>query len=173
MKSFFESYKNRFYLACFLFLIMLLLAWRFAFQKSLSLYHENQKLNQEIQQASQLTEDIPEMKGYLKTENSFFKKENNVSQSELLDSISLFAQNHNLIITNFRSAIPGQINNIKVEYDPIEVQGSYDNILRLTYYIEEQAQLRTVNHLKFFIHENKRTQEKDLRAQLYLLRPII
>lgn len=173
MNNWLNDYKLRYYGLVGLFILLFFASWKFAFQKSLNLISENRNLRAEINQAKELTDNIPEMENYLNQENQLLKKENNISQSALLDSISQFAQNHQLLITNFQSPITSTINNLAVEYEPIEFQGSYDNILKLTYYIEEKEKLRTVNHLSFFIYENSRTKETNLRAKLYLLRPVI
>lgn len=160
------SYRIRFTILVFLSLIVFYLAWVFALKKTIHLVRENEMLKNQINLAasSDLRED--ELKRLI---DKYDFGRATYSQQEVLDSITKFTKEHDLLITDFQSIQQKKENDIILSYQPIEIQGSYQSILRLVYYIEHERQLRAVNHLKLFIYENKRKKTKNLRAKFYLL----
>jgi len=159
--------KTKFWVLVGLTFVLSLCAWQFAISKTIQVFQQNNLLRKDIELAKSADVDLVSLGTQLTLAQT--SSQQRKSNESLLTELTTFAQEQSLVITNFEESQRVSLGNYSVNYQPVEVQGSYESILSFVHFIEQEKKLRNINHLRLFIHENRRTKEKNLRATLYLL----
>lgn len=161
--------KNK-YLIVGTILFLLLVYWT-TLSKTVELYHSNQRL----QKQSNLVADAPaKIKQYERQIQQFEQRFQNVTQSgndyqeQLLEVVSTFCQEHQLVLQNFPQPLVHTQNDFEVTTHIVEVEGSYHKLLQLVYELEQAQKLSRVASLDFRIEKDFRNKRSFLLATIYL-----
>lgn len=161
--------KNIFLLSGFL--LMLFLCWQFAFSKTYALKKEYSTL---IQQ-QKLYQNMPQTLAMLKEKKMYFDsilKNHHLTegsiQSNLLKTITAFSQKHQLKLVNFLEPHSYQKKALTVKTYRFVLEGSFSNMLKLIYHLEQVTKYGEIINLHFEKKENFRTNVDYLVARVLL-----
>ncbi|MEL7423225.1 MAG: type 4a pilus biogenesis protein PilO [Bacteroidota bacterium] len=100
--------------------------------------------------------------------------DNQLSQGQydrnaLFATISSFCDHHQLSLLEFGEEHRWQEGQITYINNPLQVAGSYQNILRLMYLLEQQQRSGYLSHCKMNMQrKSRRTKKEELRAEIHV-----
>lgn len=167
--NFLKTYRQHNYAVLALFLVLILVSYSTNIRVALNSYQEFQNVKSKIALAQSASQDIAiyrsEIKSMQETAQQPYNKE------LLLEQITLFCKEHNLLIKNFPGSKRVIENNYPIVTNEIEVQGSYNDIVELAYMFEQEKKLTSINSLSFTLVKDREKQQQYLHG-LFVLRNI-
>jgi len=167
MEGLVRKYRNGFWFTCLTLVLLLFAAWHFAIKKTTDLMVQNKELTTSIAQAENAPLRIQQLRQQTSAFNAKYGNHAN-QQEDLLKEISTWVSQHNLRLASFEQVKVERENGFENSLLPFEVEGSFSDILKLIYYIEQDAKLGRISHTTYQTHEDRRTKRKSLRATIYL-----
>ena len=162
-----QTYQQKNKLLLLVTLLFCIIAYRFSFNKTIQLYYQNQQATQAIQQANNAPSEIQHLQEQLNQIKGTSPKKN-YSQEYLLEEVSRFCRQHDLLIKNFPEAQIFEERNYTIIISQIEVEGRYQAIVQLAYLLEHQHQLGSITSLEMRSHHNQQTKIHYLTGKLIL-----
>ncbi len=160
--------KNKILLASLL--VLAVLAYTQAIQKSISLYFENQELKQQLQQSGNAPENILLLETKLASLNGRLGMSDSVTQNReyVLQKVTEFCQKNALTLVDFPQSVFIESNEYLIETKAIEVRGGFINLVKLVYSIETEYSLGRIASLRFFMKKDNVTKRQLLSCNIVL-----
>lgn len=153
------------------FFVLMFLCYKLAVSKTIHLRKEYRSLQQE----EVLFKNTPKQLSLLKQKQKYYDSilnkyqiNGNSIQNNLLETITSFSDKNNLKIVGFLE--PHKINNndISVNTYKFEVEGGYNNILKLIYHLEQKTKYGEIINLEFEKKTDFRKNKKYLHTSVLL-----
>lgn len=90
------------------------------------------------------------------------------NRENLLEQITTYCRTNQLLVKTFPQAQRVKENNYPIITNQIQVEGGYQEIVKLVYLLEYEQRLGTVSALKFFTHRDRYKKKNFLRANIVL-----
>jgi hypothetical protein len=138
-------------------LLLLLLAHQFSIKKTLNLRHANQLHQQSVTRATNIDEDIEKYKTQLASFNA--NAITSYSQENLLELLSTFCLEHNLLIKGFPEPNQYEESTYDIIVNQIEVEGQFTDIVQLIYDLEYVHKIGSIVSLKYQSAYNRQAKK--------------
>lgn len=148
-----------------------LLIYFFAINKTIQLRQQVKTIETELEQAVNSTGQMEALQRKVNTMDSKLKRyisDSDQNQEHVLDLISHFCSSHQLYLKDFPHANTFTQNDIELETIQFTVEGRYVNLLKLVYYLEQEARTGRITGVKFYSETNYRTMKKQVLATIFL-----
>lgn len=153
------------------FVLMLLVSYWLAIGKTLStmtLYKDLEKKSGQIEQ-SPMNLKLLEKKRLALNQIIENKKDNQGSSvhASLLNIISNFCDEHHILLREYPGTIENIQNDLIVETNMFEVQGTFNKLLELNYMLEQKQKVAKVVSTLFMVKRDLQTRNNILTATIY------
>ena len=164
-----QQLKNKLAIAGFV--LVLVVCYQLAISKTLVLKQRYSELKQE----ELLFKNTPKQLALLSKQKQYYnnllkkhKIDGGSIQNSLLKTINQLANKHQLKVVDFLE--PHQIskNDLTIKTYQFSVQGDYNSIIELVYYLEQQTVFGEIINLHFEKKRNYRTNKSYLQAHILL-----
>ncbi len=146
---------------------LLLMIHQLCFRKTFTLFTTYQNNSGILQQALNAPKQIGHYQTQLSSlDNQIPNKEYN--RTFFFQVVNTFCLEHNLELAQFAPEIKRQEGEIEIITNQIEVQGTYQNMLRLCYELEYLQSLGHIASIKFKKVQDIRTRKNHLMASIFL-----
>ncbi|MEM9824180.1 MAG: hypothetical protein AAF985_24050 [Bacteroidota bacterium] len=160
------SYRKRNqYLLVGALLVLLLIYW-ISLRPTIALYGQHTQLRKEEKRAALAPQQIANYQEQLAGLKSGTAQP--FQREQLLEKVTAFCREHQLLITSFPEAGKQIQSNYAVLTHEIEVEGAYKAMVKLVYMLEQIEVMGVVSSLKFTTHKDRRSKQKILKAKLIL-----
>ncbi|MEM8908239.1 MAG: hypothetical protein AAGD05_10375 [Bacteroidota bacterium] len=146
-------------------LLLVLIGW-VSIRPTWALYKESRQLVEEQNRAATAPAEIARYQQQLA--NLKASTPQPFQRALLLEQVTSFCRQNNLLITAFPEAHQNMRSNYSVLTHEIEVEGAYRDMVRLVYLLEQEATLGVVSSLQFHRFKDRATKKQKLRAKLVL-----
>lgn len=113
--------------------------------------------------AAQLKKQLEEMNSALGVQ----AKQENVQQA-LLGMVTGYCRAENTVLREFPRSVLREEKDLLVETNVFTVEGSFAQLLKLVYHIEQENRIGKVSSLRFFSKKDPKTRTTALNATIYL-----
>jgi hypothetical protein len=151
--------------------LTLVLCYSLAVSKTVALKRHYSSLKQE----AILFKDTPKQVSLLKQKQRYYDSllnryqiKGSSIQNNLLKTINVLAKEHNLKVVHFLEPHEDESNGLSIKSYPFTVEGGYNNILKLVYYIEQNTKFGEIINLHFERKKNFKTNKHYLQAHILL-----
>ncbi len=152
---------------CIGFALLAIFAYSFSIHKTIVAYNTHQANKKALSEASTAPAQIQRFQAKLKQFNQSFQRIE-YDREELFEAVNTFCREHGLSLSKFHPEERTIQNDFEVITNQIEVQGAYNDMVKLVYELEYVQQLGHIASTKFDKTVNRRTKEETLTAVIYL-----
>ncbi|WP_303316678.1 hypothetical protein Q4Q34_07695 [Flavivirga abyssicola] len=153
------------------FVLVLILCFKLAISKTITLKKEYNTLKQE----EFLLKNTPKQLSLLKQKEKYYDSilnkyqiKGSSIQNNLLKTINTLANDNKLKVIHFLEPHVIENNNLSVKTYRFSLEGDYNNILKLVYHLEQQTKFGEIISLSFEKKKNFRTRKHYLQAHILL-----
>lgn len=163
------NYTNKFRLLLVAGLLLIYVAYSFAFKRTIELNTQNKELSKTALQLETAPQKLNELKAKINKLEKNVNAIGNKSVHELiLDTISFHCSNNNLTIRQFPPPIIFNEPDYNVETNIIEIEGSFVNLVKLIFHLEQKVKIGKLVSCDFFIKTDNKTRSNALWCKLYI-----
>lgn len=157
------------------FVLLIWIAYVFAFSKTIQAIQQYRKLKQQDELFTSASQNLNNLKQQISYYNSQLNKYQISSESSyqnnLLNTINEFSKEHKLKIINFKNPVLFKLNNSAIQETYIfTVESDYISMVNLIYKLEQYHNFGEIVSVNFNKKKNYRTQVKYLQCKIYLQR---
>lgn len=164
--SFLKTYRQHNYALVGVFFVLMLIAYSANIRNTIKTYKQYSDNQKRLTMAQNATQDIAryrsELRGMQQTAQRPYNRE------YLLEQITTFCREHNLLIKSFPISQKVVENNYPVVTNEIEVEGSYQGIVSLAYMVEQEKRLSSISSLSFNLVKDRIKQQQFLHGRFTL-----
>jgi Tfp pilus assembly protein PilO len=164
--SFLKTYRQHNYALIAVFFVLMLLTYSVNIRNTIKTYQQYNADQKRLKMAQNAAQDIAlyrsELTGMQQTAQQSYNRE------YLLEQITTFCREHNLLIKSFPISQKVVENNYPVVTNEIEVEGGYLDIVSLAYMIEQQKKLSSISSLTFNLVKDRIKQQQFLHGRFTL-----
>lgn len=146
--------------------LILLVAYQFSIKKTLNLRQANQQHQQAIVRAMNIDTDIEKYQAQLANFNT--NAVTSYSQENLLELLSTFCLEHDLLIKDFPEPNQYEESTYDIIANQIEVEGRFTDIVELIYDLEYIHKIGSIVSLKYQSAYNRQEKKQYLTAKITL-----
>lgn len=144
--------------------LVLVLVYKGSISRTIHYSQANKSLKANIERAASAPAEITQLQTQLaKLQHSALKP---YDRERLLEVVTTFCRENGLLVKTFPQAKSNQQNDSEIVTNEIEVEGSYQSIVKLVYLLEQQEKLGSVSSLTFSIHKDRITRKISLHATI-------
>ena len=162
------SKKNRVLIAGIV--VFALLAYIFAFNKTIKLSNENRNLKNQLAQIENAPQRISALNHQLDeldTKLGYIRGDGALSQEAILSYVSNYCISKNIFLKEFSEPEISENSGYTVETNILQIEGSYAEILTLIYEIEHVERLSKIASLQFKKTKDRKTKRDKLIAAVH------
>ena len=159
--------RDRFRILLFLICFFLVLFYQLSLKNTLELYQVYQQNKTRMESAENAPMLIRQYESEIQKITQNIPK-HTYNRQTLFEMVNTFCSSHNLSLVNFYPEKRKEQNEFYTITNKIEVQGSYTNILKLIYHVEQEEQNGHIASCHFQIEQAKRRKKRKLKCLLYL-----
>lgn len=151
--------------------LLLVVGYVAAFGKTYHLLMENRRLEAQSHIAGNVDEQILFLKKRLSQLEAFYASTNVSATShheEILKQVSSFCQQNNLLVREFPPAVHYDETKYLIETNQVTVEGSFKDIVRLVYNLEQVNKAGRVATVSFEAGPDRKTRQYRLAANIVL-----
>jgi len=160
------TYKQKNYYLLGSAFLLLILSYQFSIKKTITLYQTNVLHQNTINQATNIEKDIQQYNQQLANFNT--NTTTSYSQENLLELLSQFCTEHNLLLKGFPVSVPYEESTYNIIENRISVEGDFIDIIELVYDLEFVHKIGSVVSLKFKTDFNRQTKNHYLTSNIFL-----
>jgi len=151
-------------------IIVGIISWSFAVEKTYDLYFDNIRLEKQLVSASLAPQKIATFNQTLNQldEHLFLNVDQANRQDNLLASIGAICKYKKLSLLSFPEVIAQQADDYIVATNVIEIEGKYTKLVEMVYDIEQIQKLGRVSSVSFELVKDRRTKKEKLIAKIFL-----
>lgn len=165
------TYKIKFQMLIVFGFIFLFLIFNFGVRKTIEQYKEYNALKSKKDQASLLPERLAAIRSELeeldKVTNGY-DNSNNIAQPGLLEIITGFGKEHDLVIRDFPQTVEKNIEGYTIEQNKVVMAGSFFNALELVFLLEQKNKMGQVVSLQCRMSVDKPSKKKFLETTFFI-----
>lgn len=166
------TYRRKYQFLFVISLLFAILVYQFGVHKTvnaISNYKELSSKTREIEQAPQrlsaIRKQLRDLERFTSTEAN-----DNVAHSTLLENVTDFCRNNNLVIKDFPQTLEKRDQGFIIEQNKIVVSGNFEDALKLIYHLEQEKKMGQVISSDFKETIDKATKKTFLQTTLYFQR---
>ena len=165
LKNYSPKQKIRYLIG--LFMLFILMSYRFSIFPTIEAYQEYKKQKNEVQQAATAPAQIRQYKELLITmENRF--SQTTYDRAILFEMLNTFCGQHQLKLNHFMPEQRHQHHQYELITNPIVVQGNYIDMVNLAYYLEYVKAIGHIASSNFQIIKDRKHRKTYLEGTFYL-----
>lgn len=165
------SHKKRFYYLVTGVILIILLGYNLALKKTFNLKSECVQIEKNIAELKDAPAQLVALKKKLnsidRSVHLAFNKKQTI-QDYLLEQIADYCSSNNILIREYPKPHQYNKDDYAIETSHIVLEGSYINLLKLLYHIEQKYRLGKVSSAKFYTVINENTKVLELILELYI-----
>lgn len=165
------SYRKKNIILLFGSLLFAVIVYRAALSKTVNLYREGNKLEEQLAQLDKAPEELAALRSHVNRLESCFSDTGNLMispQQRLLEAISSYCSSNKVVLKDFPQPLVATAQDYMVETNIITLEGSFIKLLKLVYQLEQQYQAGRVSSLHFLSRREPRTKELLLSVKIYI-----
>jgi hypothetical protein len=140
-------------------------SWKGLYLPAWQEYHRHKALKQEVNDLLTAPLKIKQLEKKLSLKSGSVGV---YDRDTLVQQVAAFADAEGLRITSFPEGLLQTVNGSQLATSTLEVQGTFAQILALTYHLEYEQKLTHIASQKYFIHRDPLSRQRFLRASLVL-----
>lgn len=151
------------------FVLALLLVYSLTISNTIDLSKQVQQLEAQVEKLGDAPLQVQILRKRLgEIEERIGNHSGTISQEEIFDELSVYCKRNNLTVREF--PVPHELSkdDYLVQTYLVEIEGSFHNLARLVYYLEQETYLGKVAATKFLLKKDKRTREEYLSLTIFL-----
>lgn len=113
--------------------------------------------------AAELERQLADMESMLSVQS----KEEDIQQ-RLLGIVSAYCQSNGTVLREFPQTMHSEEKEFRVETNVFTVEGTFTELLKLVYRLEQEEKLGKVSSVKYFMKKDPKTKTAALNAVIYL-----
>jgi len=165
------SYKNKYKFLIAGILILFIISYQLAIKKTILLYSDCTELQLKLKTIDEAPESI------LKTKNKIKQVDGMISSGDssgtnfremLLEKAGDFCQENNISIKEFPASIEESKNDYNIETNVIVLEGSFQNLLKFTYNVEQKYKIGKVASVNFASKYDITAKKNKLTEKIYV-----
>ena len=156
--------KDRFRALLFLICFFLVLIYQLRLKNTLELYHSYKQNKARVESAENAPKLIRQYESEIRKITQRIPK-HTYNRQDLFEMVNTFCRSHDLSLVNFYPEMRQEQKEFYTITNKIEVQGSYVDILKLSYHLEQYGHLASCH---FQVEQEKRSKKRKLKCLLYL-----
>lgn len=164
--SFFNP-RDRFRLLLLLTCFFFMLIYQLSLKHTISVYHAYQQNRKAVASAENAPLLIKQYQTEIKKITQRIPQQV-YSRKKVFERINIFCHSHDISLINFHPEIREEQKEFYTITNKVEVQGSFIDLLKLCYYLEQEEQSGHLASCNFQIIPEKRKKKRKLKAFLYL-----
>lgn len=171
MLKFFKeiSNKRKFYIILYGLIFLYLFAYLLTIRKTVKVYSDYKEIKNQLEYIGNAPDRLSVIKNsliYIDSLIGNYKQSN--FQFQLLENISNFCQDNNIIFKSFPKVHQVEEQNFLVNTYVIECDGSFLRLLNLVYFLEQKKRLGKIVSLNFQVKKEQITNYTRLFATIYI-----
>jgi len=151
--------------------ISMFIVWKFGIDKTFEAWILSRELSLQIKEADGMAQKVASIKSYMLTLDSKFM-ENKIRhesfQNLLLDEISEYCKDHEIIVTLFPETHYFNDKEFVIQTVNFTSAGSFEDLLGLAFYLEQQKRIGRVASVEFQNTKNNKSDKMDLKLTMYI-----
>jgi Tfp pilus assembly protein PilO len=168
--GFIQSNKAKFIAMIIVAVLFLPISWKLALKNTFDLHKQINEINKKHELFQNAPEQIAFVEKRLNYLTQLIVNDSIVGglQNRVLDEISTICKQKGLLLKEMPPMFRNLDNNYLVETINIQVAGSFNDLVELTYLLEQPTKHLNIVSVDFFVEENKRLKTKQLILSLYI-----
>ena len=164
------TYKQKNQLLVVAAILFAVISYYGALQNTVDLYKQTTDLEERLSLASTAPEQIIKYKKRLNkvSSNLLYNVDEENRQDHLLGLLGKLCKKHHVTLKEFPQVQVENESNYVIETNVIRVQGSYPNLVKLIYALEQTNKAGKVSSLKYELIKDRRNRREKLTATIYL-----
>ncbi len=165
-----KTYRKKVQLLFIGIIVMLFLSYQFSFKKTINSYFEYSDNKEKLDSVQNAPQQISAVQKQLASIENAVRMNPDTSsdfQKMLLEKVSLYCQQNNLVLREFPQTIYFNNRDFEVETNQIVVEGSFIKILKLVYELEQNFYVGKLVSLKFSSQKDYKTGIIKLYGELF------
>lgn len=159
--------KQKFQLLAIGISALLIIAYFFSIRKTIDAYTLSRNNAKGLEEASTAPFQIKQLQEELKLlEVSLIQS--NYNRQTLFESINTFCETYDIRLDYFHPEQRHAQNDYEVITNKLEVEGTYQSIVKLIYHLEQEQKMGHIASCNFEKKEERRTKRKYLKADIYI-----
>lgn len=159
--------RDRFRLLLLLACFFLILIYQLSLKNTINVYHSYQQNRKAVESAENAPLLIKKYQTEIKKITEGIPQQI-YNRKKVFELINLFCYNNDLSLMHFYPENREEQKEFYTITNKVDVQGSFINILKLCYYLEQEEQSGHLASCYFQIIKEKRKKKRKLNASLYL-----
>ena len=159
------------YLPYLVIIAVLIAVYQFGISKTVSLYFENQALEENLNKALTADEEILKLNkevGYLKNQLSEYTVDSIKNKEFIFHALAEFCKNTHVQLREFPVESVSNKNDYIIETNKIVAEGQYEDLLKLLHYIEYKGKIGRVSSVSFYSVRDHKKQKDILLMNIYI-----
>jgi hypothetical protein len=163
------TYRTRFQFLIVTSLLLAIFVYQLGVRKTVNAISSYQELSNKTKEIEQAPQRLGAIRKELKDLDRFTSADVNESavHSTLLENVSDFCRNNNLVIRDFPQTIEKRDQGFVIEQNKMVVSGNFRDALKLIYLLEQEKKMGQVISTDFKETIDKATKKKFLQTTLY------
>ncbi|MEN0005203.1 MAG: hypothetical protein AAF798_13710 [Bacteroidota bacterium] len=150
-----------------LLLLLYILAYQFAFKKTIQDYSTLTQQKEMLAIAQDAPQRIQQYQIQLQQLDATISAMS-YDRAQLFEAVNTFCEEHQLALDNFSSEHRKAIDKLDWITNPITVSGSYWEITQLCYYMEQEEHFGHIASVDYQLEKDLRTKKKKLTGTIYV-----
>lgn len=149
--------------------VLLLLTYLLSVSRTVDAYREVSGLEKRSEEAKNAPSKVSELERELKgIEKLFGTNQEGHVQQELLETVTGYCKTANTVLREFPRTVYHEEKDLVVETNVFTVEGSFRQLLKITYLLEEEKKLGRISSVRYFTKKDPKTKVPALNATIYL-----
>ncbi len=166
------TYKKKYYLLLAFTALFAVLAYKWAFSKTITLYVQNRQLENRVKEADNAPARFSALRSKLSAINHVIETRQTDSvqgvHDFLLATLSRYCKENNTVLKSFPETSVYRQGDFEIETNSFTVQGDFISLLKLVYLLEQKERTGKVSSVVFQSGKDNDLQRTVLTATVYL-----
>lgn len=151
--------------------VILFLIYTLSINKTIRAYSDYNVAEAKMQLAKNAPQQVKELKRQLLQMESMIGKKETSGQDlvqSLLELVTNYCQNNHAVLREFPEATTTSKEDLLINTNPIVVEGSFSELVKLVYLLEQKANLGKIASVKYALVKDRKSKEMALTATIYI-----
>lgn len=151
--------------------LFMIVAYVFAIRKTISLYRENQKLQNSVDRGEDVQHQLGRMENKLTDLSNYlnaYALDSLKDQQYIMSQVSELCKTYDVTLKSFPGAVVSSEKDFGIETNVIETEGRFINQLKLIHALETEKKAGRISGVSFRAYPDNRTKKLTLSLTIYL-----
>ncbi|PXX95184.1 hypothetical protein DF185_22665 [Marinifilum breve] len=163
------TYQSKMKLLPIVLVLVFLLVYSLTVSNTIDLSKQVKQLENQVEKLGDAPLQVQILKKRLEEiEERIGNHSGTITQEDIFDELSIYCKRNGLTMREF--PVPHEVSkdDYKLQTHQVELEGSFKNLLKLLYFLEQETYLGKVAATKFLLKEDKRIREEYLSLTIFL-----